>query len=75
MWVTCGANGTEHAVADQQMTAGRTGVYVAQCGVPQKPAPTVIHYRRAEVTRRALSFFQEQEIDTFSSTRHPIRQP
>jgi hypothetical protein len=35
-WVTSNANGTEHAVTDEQMTAGRTegsGMYVAQCGL------------------------------------------
>lgn len=33
VWVTSGANGTEHAVTDEQMVAGRSGVYAAQCGV------------------------------------------
>ena len=36
VWVTSGANGTEHAVTDEQMTAGRaegSGMYVAQCGL------------------------------------------
>jgi len=33
VWVTSGANGTEHAVTDEQMVAARSGVYAAQCGV------------------------------------------
>jgi hypothetical protein len=36
VWVTSGADGTEHAVTDEQMTAGRaegSGMYVAQCGL------------------------------------------
>lgn len=36
VWVTAGADGTEHAVTDEQMSVGRaerTGVYVAQCGL------------------------------------------
>ncbi|MGH3938519.1 MAG: hypothetical protein ACRDTG_07755 [Pseudonocardiaceae bacterium] len=36
VWVTSGADGTEHAVTDEQMTAGyaaKTGVYTAQCGM------------------------------------------
>lgn len=36
VWVTSGADGTEHAVTDEQMTAGRArrfGMYVAQCGL------------------------------------------
>ncbi|MCA1677359.1 MAG: hypothetical protein LC799_35995, partial [Actinobacteria bacterium] len=32
-WVTSDADGTEHAVTDEQMTAGQAGVYVAQCGL------------------------------------------
>jgi hypothetical protein len=35
-WVTSNADGTEHAVTDEQMTAGRaegSGMYVAQCGL------------------------------------------
>ena len=35
VWVTSGMDGTEHAVSDEQMTAGlvgQTGVYVARCG-------------------------------------------
>ena len=35
VWVTSGADGTEHAVSDEQMTAGlvgQAGVYVARCG-------------------------------------------
>lgn len=36
VWVTSGADGTEHAVTDEQMIAGQTersGVYVARCEV------------------------------------------
>ena len=36
VWVTSGADGTEHVVTDEQMTAGRaegSGMYVAQCGL------------------------------------------
>lgn len=36
VWVTSGADGTEHAVNDEQMIAGQTGragVYVARCEV------------------------------------------
>lgn len=35
VWITSGANGTEHAVSDEQMTAaliGQTGIYVTRCG-------------------------------------------
>ena len=35
VWVTSGADGSEHAVSDEQMTAGlvgQAGVYVARCG-------------------------------------------
>ncbi|MGH3928375.1 MAG: hypothetical protein ACRDTF_00180 [Pseudonocardiaceae bacterium] len=35
VWVTSGAEGIEHAVTDEQMTAGqtaKTGVYNARCG-------------------------------------------
>ncbi|MGQ0773321.1 MAG: hypothetical protein ACT4NY_02710 [Pseudonocardiales bacterium] len=32
VWVTSGADGTEHAMTDEQMVAGRSGVYVARCG-------------------------------------------
>ncbi|MCA1676024.1 MAG: hypothetical protein LC799_28905 [Actinobacteria bacterium] len=33
VWVTSGADGTEHAVIAEQMAAARTGVYAARCGV------------------------------------------
>lgn len=44
VWVTSNADGTEHAVTDEQMTAGRagrSGVYVAQCGLRFVAAPMV----------------------------------
>ncbi|HKR50023.1 MAG TPA: hypothetical protein VJT72_10655 [Pseudonocardiaceae bacterium] len=43
-WVTSNADGTEHAVTDEQMTAGRadgSGMYVAQCGLRFVAAPMV----------------------------------
>lgn len=33
VWVTSGVDGTEHAVSDEQMVAGRSGVFAARCGV------------------------------------------
>lgn len=33
VWVTSDADRTEHAVTEEQITAGRDGVYVAQCGL------------------------------------------
>lgn len=43
-WVTSNADGTEHAVTHEQMAAGRagrSGVYVAQCGLRFVAAPMV----------------------------------
>jgi hypothetical protein len=43
-WVTSNADGTEHAVTDEQMTAGRTGrsgVYLARCELQFVAAPMV----------------------------------
>ncbi len=46
VWVTCGAGGTEHAVAEEQMAAGRSGMYVAQCGLRFAAASMVTPARR-----------------------------
>ncbi|MGH3905778.1 MAG: hypothetical protein ACRDTE_16575, partial [Pseudonocardiaceae bacterium] len=46
VWVTSHADGTEHAVADEQMIAGRAGAYVAQCGLRFATASMVTPARR-----------------------------
>jgi hypothetical protein len=69
VWVTSGADGTEHVVTDEQMTAGRaegSGMYVAQCG---------LRFVAASMVAPALRRCTDCLLLTPTSTRHRVGHP
>ena len=46
VWVTSGADGTEHAVNEEQVTPARAGVYATRCGVRMIAATLATHELR-----------------------------